>query len=227
MPKVSVWLTSYNHGEMLRESIESILCQTYQDFELIIMDDYSTDQSREIIMEYAHNNPRIRTIFHEKNWAHSGLQQEVEHFAGEYVAILHGDDKWQKDKLEKQVEVLERHKNIAACFTDVQAIDLEGKEYVGSQAGSLVFKSENRTRYEWLRYFFYNSNCLCHPSIMIRKSAYGQYGLLVSGALTSLPDFYQWVKLCFHEDIYILPEKLTLFRIHDDETSQSGETGEN
>ena len=60
MPKVSIWLTSYNHGELLRESIESALNQTYQDYELVIVDDCSTDNSREIIREYAQKDSRIR-----------------------------------------------------------------------------------------------------------------------------------------------------------------------
>lgn len=224
MPKVSIWLTSYNHGELLRESIESVLCQTYQDYELVIVDDCSTDNSRDIIREYAGKDSRIRTVFHEKNIGHSGLKEELDHFAGEYVAILCGDDKWKEDKLEKQMEVLEHHDNITACFTGVQAIDLDGKAYTGGQAGAKVFKAENRTRYEWLRYFFYHSNCLCHPSLVIRKSAYKEFDILKVGLLTSLPDFYEWVKLCFHADIYVIPEELTLFRIHEDETSQSGET---
>lgn len=226
MPKISIWLTSYNHGELLRESIESALNQTYQDFELVIVDDCSTDNSRDIIREYAKRDPRIRTVFHEKNIGHSGLKEELDHFAGEYVAILCGDDKWKEDKLEKQMEVMENHENIAACFTGVQAVDMDGKAYTGGQAGAKAFKTGNRSRYEWLRYFFYNSNCLCHPSLLIRKSAYKEYGILKVGLLTSLPDFYEWVKLCFHADIYVIPEELTLFRIHEDETSQSGETEE-
>lgn len=224
MPKVSIWLTSYNHGELLRESIESALNQTYQDYELVIVDDCSTDNSREIIREYAQKDSRIRMVFHEKNIGHSGLKEEVDNFAGEYVAILCGDDKWKEDKLEKQVEVLEWQDNVAACFTGVQAIGLDGKVYTGSQAGAKVFQAENRTRLEWLRYFFYHSNCLCHPSLLIRKKAYKEYGILKVGLLTSLPDFYEWVKLCFHADIHVIPEALTLFRIHEDETSQSGET---
>lgn len=224
MPKVSIWLTSYNHGEMLRESIESVLCQTYQDYELVIVDDCSTDNSRDIIREYAEKDSRIRMVFHEKNIGHSALKDQLDYFAGEYVAILCGDDKWKEDKLEKQMEVLEHHDNIAACFTGVQVIDSDGKAYTGSQAGATAFKVENRTRYEWLRYFFYHSNCLCHPSLVIRKSAYKEFDILKLGLLTSLPDFYEWVKLCFHAEIYVIPEELTLFRIHEDETSQSGET---
>lgn len=226
MPKVSIWLTSYNHGELLRQSIESVLNQTFQDYELIIVDDCSTDNSQDIIREYARKCSKIRMVFHEKNMGTSGMQYELDNFAGEYVAILCGDDKWREDKLQKQVEVLDHHKNITACFTGVQAIGLDGNAYFGDQVSSRVFRSENRTRYEWLNYFFYNSNCLCHPSLLIRKEAYQKYGLLTDGLLISLPDFYEWVKLCFYTDIYILPEELTLFRIHDDETSQSGETEE-
>ncbi len=224
MPKVSVWLTSYNHGEQLRESIESVLNQSYQDYELVIVDDCSTDRSREIIDEYSNRNPKIKTVFHERNIGSSGLKHELENLKGEYVAILHGDDKWDASKLEKQVDVLDNHAHIAACFTGVRVINLEGKVYTGSHNYSQVFKTDNRSRFDWLRYFFYNGNCLCHPSILIRKKAYKQYDLLTCDLMNSLPDFDKWIKLCFSADIYVIPEELTFFRVHEDETNQSADT---
>lgn len=223
MAKVSVWLTSYNHGELLRESIESVLNQTYQDFEFIIVDDCSTDHSQEIIKEYVKKYPRIKAILHEKNIGRGGLAEALKDLEGDYVAILHGDDKWNEKKLESQVAVLDSRPEVAACFTGVTVIDDDGNAYVGNHAYANVFSMENKTRYEWLRYFFDRGNCLCHPSLLIRKEAYAKYHLFASG-LNSLPDFSQWIKLCFHAEIYIVPEKLTYFRVHQDESNESGET---
>lgn len=223
MAKVSVWLTSYNHGELLRESIESVLNQTYQDFEFIIVDDCSTDHSQEIIKEYVEKYPRIKAILHEKNIGRGGLAEALEDLEGDYVAILHGDDKWNEKKLESQVAVLDSRPEVAACFTGVTVIDDDGNAYVGNHAYANVFSMENKSRYEWLRYFFDRGNCLCHPSLLIRKEVYTKYQLFASG-LNSLPDLSQWIKVCFHAEIYIVPEKLTYFRVHQDESNESGET---
>ena len=223
MAKVSVWLTSYNHGELLRESIESVLNQTYQDFEFIIVDDCSTDHSQEIIKEYVEKYPRIKAILHEKNIGRGGLAEALEDLEGDYVAILHGDDKWNEKKLEAQVAVLDSRPEVAACFTGVTVIDDDGNAYVGNHAYANVFSMENKSRYEWLRYFFDRGNCLCHPSLLIRKEVYTKYQLFASG-LNSLPDLSQWIKVCFHAEIYIVPEKLTYFRVHQDESNESGET---
>lgn len=225
MPKVTVWLTSYNHGELLKESIESVLNQSYEDYELYIVDDCSTDDSRAIAEIYAEKDKRIKTIFHEKNIGESNLKGEIDGLRGEYIAILHGDDKWEKTKLEKQVEYLENHVETEACFTAVQVIDENGNNYNGEHAYKSVFQEENRSRFQWLRYFFDNGNCLCHPSLLIRKQAYSKYNLLSEG-LNSLPDFDKWIKICLNRDIYIVPEKLTYFRVHESENNASGDTAE-
>ena len=81
MASITVWLTSYNHAPFLRESIESILNQTWSDFEFYIIDDCSTDNSWEIIQSY--QDPRIHAIRHETNWGSSGMWQILESLTGE------------------------------------------------------------------------------------------------------------------------------------------------
>src|SRR5262245_25933982 len=114
--KVSVILTSYNHAKYLRESIESILNQTFIDFELVIWDDGSTDESWDIINSYS--DPRIRA-FRNKTTQHGNpirmVFPEIE--TEEYVAIHHSDDIWEPQKLEKQVAFLDTHPDIGAVFT--------------------------------------------------------------------------------------------------------------
>src|SRR5262249_50314357 len=84
-----------------------------------------------------------------------------------------------------------------------------------------VFDQFNRTRHEWLNHFFYQGNALCHPSVLIRKKCYnecGPYGY----ALGIASDLDMWVRLCFKYDIYVLPEKLTRFRVRANEMNASG-----
>ena len=226
MAMVTIFLSSYNHEKHIGESIESILAQTFADFKLIIVDDCSQDSSWEIISEYAEKDSRIKAIRHNYNWGRLGMKAMLNDVEGEYIAIAHCDDKWEPTKLEKQIKVL-KEREVAACFTLVKLINDEGgtikkkdHHYYG------LFDQPNRTRYEWLNYFFYYGNCLCHPSLLIKKYAYLKYDLIPKG-LHGYPDFCQWIRLCKNEDIYILQERLTYFRIHGDESNSSGWTEEN
>lgn len=213
-PKVSIILTSYNHEKYIVEAIESVLNQTFADFELLIADDGSSDNSREVIKSFS--DTRIKLFLHEENRGPRIIFQECLNFAqGKYIAIHHSDDTWTADKLEKQIKFLDAHGNYAACFTWANFIDEQSnlQELSDSDFYKTVFEQENKSRAEWLRYFFYNQNCLCHPSLMIRKYAYEKYNMSAFNGLWQLPDFYMWIKLCFYENFYIMPERLVNFRL--------------
>lgn len=222
MPIVTVLLTSYNHGDYIRGSIESILNQTFKDFELYIIDDCSSDNSWDIIQEY--KDDRIIAIRHEKNEGGCTTRALYSGFKGKYFAMAHCDDMWELDKLEKQVNYLESHPEAAACFTNVQLIDDDGNNFnQENHPYSHVFLNENMTRFEWLNHFFYHGNRLCHPSSLIRMDVQMKDDLFAAG-LGALPDYYRWVKLCLKHEIYVHPDKLTKFRIHTDESNTSGQT---
>jgi glycosyltransferase involved in cell wall biosynthesis len=104
-PQVSVILNCYNHEEYVREAVESVLRQTFEDFELILIDNGSTDGSRAVLDRY--DDPRIRRAFHDDNRSLSRRLNEGAAMArGEYVAILYSDDWMLPDKLERQVALL-------------------------------------------------------------------------------------------------------------------------
>lgn len=225
MPKITVWLTSYNHEKFISKTIDSILNQTFQDFELIIIDDCSTDHSWEIIKKYANQDKRIRPIRHETNMGGSQLDDSLDLINGEYVAIAHSDDVWDLTKLEKQFNFLDNNKNYIACFTLVNLIDENDNIFKDTKHHYYnVFNQPNRNRYEWLRYFYDNGNCLCHPSVLIRKKIYYNQEIKPIG-YHSFPDFYRWIKICSKYEIYVLQEKLTYFRImKNGEIQDSGES---
>lgn len=226
---VSIILTSYNHGEYIAESIRSALKQTYTNFELIIADDCSTDNSWDVIKSF--NNSRIKTVRFAENMSSRKWPLLLADYIcpeSKYIAIHHSDDLWTADKLEKQVAYLEAHPDVEACFTHVQYIDESGSFYeppVGHPYKH-AFDQPNRTRQEWLRHFFEKGNSLCHPSLLIRRDAYEKYGLLTTG-LYQVPDYCQWIRLCRHAEIHILREKLTYFRLRSGEQTQnSADTSE-
>ncbi len=227
MPKISVILTSFNHEKYIQEAIDSVLNQTFTDFELIIWDDASTDNSWNLINQYS--DPRIKAFRNDEQkrgvW---GINKAISEVAtGEYIAIHHSDDVWVRDKLEKQLAFLEAHSDIGAVFTNALAITEDGSPLVDEKHFYFdIFDQPNRTRFEWLRFFFSNGNALCHPSVLIRKSCYEDCGLYRFG-LAQVGDFDMWIRLCLKYEIHVLPEMLVRFRVRESEANASGNRPEN
>lgn len=221
--KISVILTSYNHENFLAESIESIINQTYRDFELIIVDDCSTDSSWHIIEKYKNAYPEIIILRHEYNWGNGNVADAVKNYAsGEYIAVHHSDDVWELDKLEKQMAVFNEHPDYAAIFTNARAIDDKEQSYEDKDGFYYnLFQVENRSRHEWLNYFFFHGNCLCHPSILVKKSVYEENHFFKKG-LKQIPDFIKWIQICKTYEIYVIPEVLVKFRVHSAGQNTSG-----
>lgn len=221
--KITVILTSYNHEKYLAQSIDSILHQTYQDFELIIVDDCSQDSSWDIICRYKEQYPSIITVRHSYNWHGGSVDDIVKNYAtGDYIALHHSDDIWEPDKLQKQITVIKNHPEYSAIFTNATAIDDDGKPYQDKNGFYYsLFSVQNRTRFEWLNYFFYHGNCLCHPSILVKKAVYEEDNFFRKG-LQQIPDFVKWIQICRKHEIYVLPDSLVKFRIHNEGKNTSG-----
>lgn len=222
MPQISVILTSFNHGRFIREAIESVLNQTFQNLELIIWDDASVDDSWEIIQSY--NDSRIRAYRNPENKGPVfGVNKAIFEIAqGEYIAIHHSDDAWETDKLQKQVDFLEANQGIGAVFTNAQIIDERGAPLADATHFYYnIFSQPNRSSHEWLRFFFLSGNALCHPSILIRRQCYEDCGPYLD-MLAQIPDFDMWVRLCSKYEIHVLDGRLVKFRILDGEMNASG-----
>jgi glycosyltransferase involved in cell wall biosynthesis/SAM-dependent methyltransferase/Tfp pilus assembly protein PilF len=216
MPKISVILTSRNHENFLREAIDSVLAQSWQDFELIIWDDASSDDSWSVIQSF--KDARIQSFRNKtQRYGVYGVNKAIGEIAkGEYIAIHHSDDIWESDKLIKQLNILDSKREVGAVFTWADIINDAG-EFLSSAS---IFKQDNKSRHEWLRRFFIQGNALCHPSVLIRKQCYLDCGLYRSG-LWLLPDFDMWIRLCLKYDIFVIPEPLVQFRWHTDGSNSS------
>jgi glycosyltransferase involved in cell wall biosynthesis len=215
VPRVSVIIPSYNHGKYIAETLNSILVQSFQDIEIVITDDGSTDNTVEEIKKFS--DPRIRLfIFKENQGACVAANNCIRHSKGDYISMLSSDDIFLPDKLEKQVRFLDENKDYSAVFSQALIIDEDGTDF--EEKGHFyysIFDQANRTRYEWLNYFFFNGNCLCHPSMLIRAKCYEYLGYY-NPRFAQLPDFDFYIRLCFRENIFILPEKLIKLRIRAD-----------
>ncbi len=242
-PLVSVLLTSYNHGRFIGEAIQSVLDQTLEDFELIIVDDASTDDSVAVIESF--RDPRLRFVRHEKNQGIGPTKNHAFMLArGTYVAILNSDDAWLPEKLEKQIEVFrespgvgepgldrgslgsraEGEAPLAAVFTGVQVIDEEGRPFRDRRHFYFnIFDQPDRTREEWLHYFFFRGNCLCAPSVLLHRERVSAVGYF-DRRMRQLGDLDLWVRLALRYRLHLHPERLTRFRVLAGEGNLSGAT---
>jgi glycosyltransferase involved in cell wall biosynthesis len=222
MPRVSVILTSYNHENFLREAVDSALNQTFSDFELIIWDDASSDNSWAVINSYS--DSRIKAFRNDSpKRGIYGINKSVsEVAASDYIAIHHSDDVWERNKLEEQVAFLDSHPEVGAVFSNALAITEAGSPLVDEgHFYAHVFDQTNKTRHEWLRTFFSKGNALCHPSVLIRRACYADCGLYRFG-LAQLGDLDMWIRLCLKYEIHVAPEKLVKFRVRNNEANTSG-----
>lgn len=221
MPTVSVIIPSYNHEKYIRQCIQSVLNQTFQDFEIIITDDGSSDRTVEFIEKFT--DPRIKLFKNPTNRGASVTANTcIMNSRGKYIAMLSSDDVWYPEKLSVQVEYLDRHPEIAVVFGNVTWIDGFGDPLKANFLYKNIFTAINRNRFEWLRHFFKVGNCLCHPTSLIRREKYLDVGLL-NPSLANLPDFDLWIRLCLKYDIHVIDQPLIYFRRINEQDNASGD----
>jgi len=118
-PKVSVIIPVYNHAHRVRSAIDSVLLQTYKNYEIIVVDDGSTDNLKDSLSDF--NN--IRLVHHKKNRGRAAARNSgFLASRGKYIAFLDADDEWKQSKLEKQVQYLEKNKDISICITGYELL---------------------------------------------------------------------------------------------------------
>lgn len=225
-PKVSILLPAYNHAKYLRETIESVLNQTFSDFELLISDDCSTDDSVQVIKSYT--DERIIGVFFEEN---QGTVRALNHLLrmakGEYIAVLGSDDVWELDKLEKQLAVLENDRGLAACFSWATIINQDSEEITDQSIFSKeTFELENNDKAFILRKLYITGNRLCHSSALIRSSVHRQIGEY-NVAYRQLHDYDLWIRILLKYNIYIIDSSLVRYRFVQNSGNVSQNTEKN
>jgi len=185
MPKISVIMGVYNGSKKIDFAIKSILNQTFSDFELIICDDGSSDNSYEIIKNYEQIDKRVKVIKNEKNMGLAPtLNKCLEIAEGEYIARMDDDDISHKNRFAKQVEFLDKHTEYALVGTSSNLYDRDGIW------GSNINEGE-RTKLD-----IYLGRTFIHPSVMMRREAILDVGGYTTGQETErTEDFDLWCKL--------------------------------
>lgn len=182
-PKVSVVITCYNYGQYIKEAIDSVLAQTWKDYEIIVIDDGSSDNTRLIISQYC-NNENIHYIYQDNLGASSARNRGLAESKGNIVAFLDADDIWMPEKLELQLQSFNKNE-IGVVYTRRYWIDPSG----------IVFGGNERTlrRGNVLDYIFVD-NFICFSSSAVRKDLLEVVGGFDENLVMGM-DYDLWVRL--------------------------------
>jgi glycosyltransferase involved in cell wall biosynthesis len=222
MPRVSVITPNYNHARYLPRRLDSILAQTFQDFELIILDDASTDNSRRVIESYA-KNPRVKAIFNAENSGSTFKQWALGlgHASGEYIWFAESDDYADPLLLETLVDRLDRHPNVGLAFCQSWAVDEDGnKLHCWLEVSEFQYQSSHwRTDYvnsgrdECTDYFFLYNAIPNASAVLLRRSVLDRAGG-VPHDMQLAGDWMTYINVLSISDIAFVSEPLNHFRHH-------------
>ncbi len=209
MVTISVIMPFYNSREYLKESIASILNQTFTDFELILLDDGSTDSPEDVINSFSDNRIRYHIQDSNKGIVYQ-LNKGIDFAHGKYIARMDADDISFPERFQKQVDFLEDPRNSKVDVLATNALK------IGDEVGLMDFKNYRPEQISFLLNFY----CpILHPTVMMRKSIFDN-GLRYSEDYKYAEDYALWRMVDNGRNIAILPNQLLEYRIHNGQTNQ-------
>lgn len=203
MPKVSVVIPAYNAMTYLPDTLDSVLKQTFSDFEVLIIDDGSTDYIQAWI---AHNaiDPRVRLIAQVNQGLSAARNTGIANAQGEYVAFLDADDLWEPTKLEKQVRYLNNNSVVGVVYNWISVIDAKGKPTGRVWGGNI----EGDVLTELLQ-----RNIIDCPSVLVRRKCFEDVGVF-DRTLRSVEDWDMWIRIASRYPFAVTKESLVYYRQH-------------
>lgn len=222
-PLVSVVIPTYNRPALVHEAIASALRQTYQNFEILVRDNASTDETRKVVQSFS--DPRIRYHRQPENVGPTeNVISGCREARGDYIANLHDDDIWEPDFLEKLVPPLEQNSDAAIAFSDHYIIDADGK---------IDPARTHRNTHRWKRHLLKPGlHCPLHRIALVDKSiplsmaAVMRRRAIDWSSIPDLPSCYDfWLMYLICRDgqaAYYVPERLTRYRVHPHSETATG-----
>lgn len=211
VPKVSILLPAYNQEKYIEETVESILSQTFTDFEFIILDDASSDRTAERIQTF--EDERITFYQNAENLGSVGtLNKGLALCRGEYIARIDGDDIAYPERLAKQVAFLDSHSDVGVVGSAVQCFSDSG---MGE-----VMRYETDSSALFSSFLLAETSMVAHPAVMMRRCLF-EGGIQYSQEHFYAEDYKLWNDLKWHARIGNLPDVLLKYRIHQSSMSRS------
>ena len=209
MVLVSVAMLSYNHEKYIGQAIESVLNQTIRDLELIIVDDGSKDNSRHIIKEYSSRDPRVKPVFHERNFGIArGANDCLKNASGKYFGFIGSDDLWVPSKTEKQLKVIEKNPE-KIVWSEGQIINGDG-DLTGHTMTELLFSPTKKSGHifqELLREDFIFGQSILMKTEIAQKYSFNEN-------LRYVNDHQYFIDIAREHDFVFMPEPLARYRLH-------------
>lgn len=200
LPKISVLMPVYNCELYIKEAVESILNQTFDDFEFLIIDDASTDDTVNIIKKYT--DSRIQLIEKPIN---TGLTHSLNYglniAKGDFIARMDGDDISVLQRFKKQIDFLDANPDVVLCGSFFSIIG----------TNDVIIVPED---YESIKLTMLKRCCIGHPTVMMRKAIFDKYSLNYDVTKEPAEDYDLWIKLLDKGEIYNIQEVLLYYRLH-------------
>jgi glycosyltransferase involved in cell wall biosynthesis len=205
---VSVLMSCYNHDKFVGEAIESVIGQTFEDFEFIILDNGSTDGSAQIIEDYEKKDDRIRVMSYNKNLGiPRALNELIDSAKGNFLARIDSDDMWVETKLEKQLEVMKQNDNLIV-WTEADLIDAESR----STGNKFTQRYENLKRNGDIFDQLLAGNYIFCSSMMYKRE--NLEGIRYNEHIRNLNDHKFNLDLSYRYKYHFIPETLSKYRLH-------------
>ena len=217
MIKVSVITASYNYDNLISETIESVLNQTYKNWEMIIVDDGSKDNSVEVIKNYCEKDNRIKLYQHE-NGINKGLAETlklgISKAQSDWIIFLESDDTIREDYIEKKLEIIKKYSDIKFIYNDVNLFGDEEKIKEHDEYFQAVSKDIKGITFPTnISKFLVKKNIVpTFSCVMLKKEIMEKVGF--NSSIMAYLDWYLWSQITCKYDVYFINEKLTNWRIH-------------
>jgi len=208
MPKVSVILPCYNGARWIGQSIESVLAQTYKNFELIVVDDGSTDNSRKIISSYLYDE-RVRYIYQENRGFSNALNRGIRESRGEFIGFIGQDDLYMPNKLQVQVEYFDEHKDVDLVHSNYCSIDSSGRIMKVRDIKVPRFSSRGKL----IEYLFIN-NFIGFETALVKRRCFDKVGLF-DERMVGFSDHDMWLRIAGEFNIAYIDLVLVKKREHE------------
>lgn len=215
MPRVSVLIPTHNRARLLRQAIDSVLAQSFQDFEIIVIDDASDDDTQTAVADIG--DLRVRYFKNAENRGEGASRNAgIAHSTGEYIAFLDDDDMWLPEKLALQVDVLDRcPARVGAVYTGYFRVDMESGATiaaVGAEKRGDIF-ADLRAQ-----------NWVGSPSaVLLRRECFDKAGLF-DEKLRFGPDYDMWIRISRHYEFEVVNRPLVRYAVHPDRLSADART---
>ncbi len=223
VPLVSIGIPTYNGARYLRESVDSVLAQTFKDFELVIIDDGSSDETCVIAEEYARKDARVSAVRNSKRLGLvANFNRCIELTKGAFVCVWHQDDVMMAQNIERKVELLEANPRVGFVHSNVLMIDDQGRVL------SEHWESDSRRDHVCTGWEFFSKmiepdkNYVCCPSVLARRECYKNLGRFREELFFAC-DWELWMRFSLEYDVGCLGTPLIQFRRHEASASHSVE----